>query len=157
MLGRGVAKDNAEGMRWVRRAAQQGDANAQGIAGSVYQHGTYAPVNYAAALKWLTLAALAGNAKAEYDLGWTYMMGTGVARDVRRGYAWLSVSASRGYEPAKKSIADNQMALSLDQRSQAERAAAAWQQGHNLVLGDEPPGYVGLSAFNLNAPFSPGE
>lgn len=156
MLGRGVAEDNAEGMRWMLRAAQQGDANAQGIVGSVYQHGKYATLDYAAALKWLTLGARGGNNKAQYDLGWTYLMGTGVSRDLRRGCAWLVVSAANGYALAKTSLAEGRTGVSFDQRKQAERAAAAWQPGSDVVLADEPPGYVGLSAFNLNAPFLPG-
>ena len=55
--GRGVPQDYAEAVRWYRRAAEQGDADAQFNLGVMYGKGQGVPQDYVATLMWFNLAA----------------------------------------------------------------------------------------------------
>jgi hypothetical protein len=156
LLGEGVARNDREGIDWIRFAAERGSANAQALYGSIYQHGTRVPKDYVLAARWLKPAAIAGVSDAQFELGWAYMTGSGVQKDLRRGYAWETLSATRGYEFAKKTLPQNAVYLTRDQIRQAKAAAASWRVGKDIELAPEPPGYVGLGVFNVNAPFLPG-
>jgi hypothetical protein len=52
-----ISQDKPEGVKWFRRAADQGDDEAQGQLSSIYFGGDGVPQNYVEALKWLTLQA----------------------------------------------------------------------------------------------------
>ncbi|MBV8663600.1 MAG: tetratricopeptide repeat protein, partial [Hyphomicrobiales bacterium] len=58
--GLGVAADDAEAVRWYRRAAEGGEANAQYILGVHEQIGLGAAKNFVDAYKWLLLAQRGG-------------------------------------------------------------------------------------------------
>jgi hypothetical protein len=57
-----VPQDYAEAMRWYRLAAEQGDADAQGNLGVMYDTGTGVPQDYVAAHMWFNLSAAQGDA-----------------------------------------------------------------------------------------------
>ena len=95
--------------------------------------------------------------KAQYSLGTAYYDGKGVKEDARLGYAWQSVSAAHGYDFAKQHYADSEISFSYDALQQAKIVAFKWTVGQDLKLDTDPPGYVGLGIFNLNAPFTPGK
>jgi TPR repeat protein len=122
----------------------------------MYQEGKYVKVDYDAAVRWLTPAAMAGDARAQYDLARAWYAGEGVPRDARRGFAWNWLAARRGYEFAQQQLQNISRSLPYDEQVQGRQAAEKWQIGRDIVLPDKPVGYGGLSAFNLNAPFSPG-
>ncbi len=63
-LGRGVAKDQGEAVKWFRKAAEQGDAYGQYKLGGKYFFGGGVKQDYGQAEKWLRLAADQGHAKA---------------------------------------------------------------------------------------------
>lgn len=46
-----------EAAKWVRKAAEQGDAKAQSYLGAMYHQGEGVPQNYIRAYAWLSLAA----------------------------------------------------------------------------------------------------
>lgn len=52
-----ISQDKPEGVKWFRRAADQGDAEAQGQLSFIYLNGDGVPQNYVEALKWQTLRA----------------------------------------------------------------------------------------------------
>jgi TPR repeat protein len=58
--GKGVPQDNAEAVRWWKRAADQGDAGAQNSLGVAYFTGKGVSQNYAEAYFWENLAAALG-------------------------------------------------------------------------------------------------
>jgi TPR repeat protein len=59
--GEGVPKNYAEGMRWVRRAADQGFVNAQMTLSYRYENGIQGvPKDYVLAYMWANLAAAQG-------------------------------------------------------------------------------------------------
>ena len=68
-------------LEMYRKAAEQGDAEAQCNLGELYANGTGVPQDYAQAVAWYREAAEGGNAQAQYNLGQLYANGTGVPQD----------------------------------------------------------------------------
>lgn len=58
----------AEAVKWYRKAAEQGDADAQYVLGHCYLNGDGVPQNIEETLKWYTKAAEQGNADAQHLL-----------------------------------------------------------------------------------------
>ena len=66
--GQGVQQDYAEAMKWFRKAADQGDPEAQYALGVMYKNGRGVPRDDAEAIKWYRKAADQGNADAQNAL-----------------------------------------------------------------------------------------
>ena len=62
--GRGVEKDETEAAIWYRKAAEQGNATAQLMLGSMYANGRGVKKHKLAAIKWYRKAAEQGNVEA---------------------------------------------------------------------------------------------
>ncbi len=58
--GDGVRKDNAEAVKWLRKAAEQGLAEAQYNLGVMYKYGKGVAQNYVLAHMWMNLASAQG-------------------------------------------------------------------------------------------------
>jgi len=92
---------------WFRKAAEQGDADAQDALGNLYYDG-HGPLSmqlfmhvfvhgrYAQAALWYRKAAEQGDADAEYSLGMMYEDGWGVPQDDTQAAAWLRKAAEQG-------------------------------------------------------------
>lgn len=63
--GVGVPKDKAEAVKWYRKAADQGNADAQYYLGMMYELGSGVAIDLPEALKWYRQAAQLGNRDAE--------------------------------------------------------------------------------------------
>ena len=63
--GEGVPEDDAEAMKWFRKAAEQGDATGQYNLGVMYANGEGVPEDYVLAYAWWNLAAARGHKKAD--------------------------------------------------------------------------------------------
>ena len=77
----GLAQDEAEAVRWYRRAADAGDATAQNNLGIMYLDGRGVARDEGAALRWFRRSADQRYAGAEVNLGRLYAAGRGVTRD----------------------------------------------------------------------------
>ena len=79
----GVQQDDVEAVKWYRKAAEQGDADAQVFLGLMYRNGKGVQQDYAEAVKWVRKAAEQGNAEAQFNLGVIvmYRSGKGVQQD----------------------------------------------------------------------------
>ena len=66
--GRGVAKSDAEAVRWYRLAAEQGDAKAQNNLGLMFANGRGVAKNESEAMRLYNLAAAQGNELAMDNL-----------------------------------------------------------------------------------------
>ena len=62
--GQGVIQDNAQAALWWRKAAEQGDMNAQYALGSLYRYGQGVTQDYAQAAQWYLKAAEQGDTNA---------------------------------------------------------------------------------------------
>ena len=83
-------------MAWIRKAAEQGDATAQGQLGIMYEDGKGVAQDDKQAVAWFRKAAEQGDANAQGLLGVLYSLGRGVAQDDKLAYVWSSVSAANG-------------------------------------------------------------
>ena len=89
-------KDNAEGLRGIRKTADQGDALYQTILGGIYAYGLGVPQDYAEAARWYRKAADQGDADAQYHLGFMYDYGQGVTQDYTAAMRWYRKAADQG-------------------------------------------------------------
>jgi TPR repeat protein len=81
---------------WFRKAADQGDADAQNSLGVMYEEGQGVPQDYAAAASWFRKAADQGDAAAQNNLGVMYANGHGVPRDYAAAAGWWRKAADQG-------------------------------------------------------------
>ena len=66
--GEGVVKDQAEAVKWFRKAAEQNLARAQYNLGVCYYNGEGVAKDYVEAYKWLLLAARQGDEDAKKNM-----------------------------------------------------------------------------------------
>ncbi len=64
-FGEGVPEDDAEAVRWYRKAADQGLAQAQHNLGTLYANGEGVPQDHVIALMWLILSRAGGDERAQ--------------------------------------------------------------------------------------------
>ena len=91
-------KDKEEAVKWYRRAAEQGHAQAQGQLGYCYAFGEGVAEDEGEAVKWYKKAADQGGAGAQYRLGMHYHFdGQGVAKDAMEAVKWYRKAADQGH------------------------------------------------------------
>ena len=100
--GESVAQDYQEAVKWLRLAAEQGEADAQYRLGFMYYKGEGVAQNYQEAVKWLRLAAEQGDTYAQVHLGVMYTNGEGVAQDYQEAVKWFTVSRRSREKPMPK-------------------------------------------------------
>jgi len=97
LRGTGRQKDLHAAARWAEAAAEQGDVDAQYLAGSLYRDGAGADRDAGRAFAWFARAAAAGQVKAMHNLAIAYLQGDGTAKDEAAGAAWFARAAQAGY------------------------------------------------------------
>lgn len=89
-------QDYAQAVRWFRKAAEQGNAEAQCRLGICYKFGLGVTQDYAQAISWFRKAADQGNASAQNNLGWMYYEGKHFEQDYHKAYDYFKMAADRG-------------------------------------------------------------
>jgi uncharacterized protein len=99
--GQGVPQDDAEAVKWFRKAADQGDAPAQFALGFAYMAGEGVSKDYVQADMWLNLAVAGGFEKAaEIRDGLKRLMTPGqVAEAQQRTAGWRAESSGEFAPP----------------------------------------------------------
>jgi TPR repeat protein len=97
-------KDYLEGMRLMRQAADQGNAEAQTYVGYFYEKGLGVPKDNAEALSWYRKAAALGYPAAQRNIGNFYEKGLAVQRDYGEAMRWLRLAADQGNAGAETNI-----------------------------------------------------
>ena len=85
----------------LKKAAEQGDADAQFNLGCMYADGEGVAEDSAEAVKWWLKAAEQRTAMAQNNLGYMYDNGQGVDQDNVEAYMWYNLAAAQGDEKAK--------------------------------------------------------
>ena len=67
-IGLGVPENDAEAVKWYRKAAEQGHANAQSNLGFMYANGDGVPENFVHAYVWWSMAKTQGDEDAKGNL-----------------------------------------------------------------------------------------
>jgi TPR repeat protein len=120
---------------WFRKAADQGDAEAQDALGDLYDSDQGGLQDYEQAAFWYRKAADQGYADAQWSLGGLYLDGQGVPRDYAEAYFWYDLAAA-GEQDASDS---KQVAKSRDEAashltpadlSREQERARKWFEAH---------------------------
>jgi TPR repeat protein len=98
--GQGTDKNDSRAVKWFRKAARQGHARAQYSLAVRTARGQGTDKNDSQAVKWFRRAAEQGHAKAQYSLGLRYSQGKGVPKNIVLAYMWWSLAALDGHEKA---------------------------------------------------------
>jgi TPR repeat protein len=91
-------------VKWYRKAAENGDAEAQNNLGCAYARGEGVERNYEEAVKWCRKAAEQGDATAQNNLGLAYTHGEGVEQDHDEAVKWFRKATENGYAGAQYSL-----------------------------------------------------
>ena len=119
--GQGVTQDYVRAAYWYRRAAEQGDAEAQDRLAHLYNYGLGVTQDYAQAAQWYRKAAEQGNADAQFGLGVLYSNGDGVTQDYAQAAIWYRKAAEQGDAEAQSSLVAVQELLAEAKEKQLER------------------------------------
>ena len=125
--GHGVAKNDAEAVKWFKKAADQGDLFAQHNLGVMHEEGRGIRQDRAKAAEWFGKAADQGLADAQYDLGRAYAEGRGVEQDYVIAYKWFSLAAARGDQRAAHNQRLVSQRMSSNQIEQAQKLVLEWK------------------------------
>ena len=129
VLGHGTPPNDAEAVKWFRRAADQGNIHALISLALAYREGSIGlQRDLAEAAKLFSRAAEQGNGAAQSVLGHIYQNGRGVPQNLVRAHMWFSLSAAQG----TRSAADNRekvaKLMTPAQIAEAEKLAREWKQ-----------------------------
>ncbi len=94
------AQETAE----IRKAAEQGDADAQLQLGDRYAKGIGVTEDLEQAFLWFRKAADQGHALAQFVLGKSYAYGHGVPKDVAQAVVWFHKAADQGNVDAQTEL-----------------------------------------------------
>lgn len=100
----GVPKDEAIAAEWYRKAAQQGDAEAQCNLGEHYFDGRGVTRNKATAAEWYRKAGEQGYARGQDRLGLIYSLGQGVQKDEAIALEWYRKATEQGFAAAQNKL-----------------------------------------------------
>ena len=98
----GIAQDLDEALKWEKKAALQGDPEAQYDVGLSYS----VREDYEKAMEWYLKAAEQNYARAQLYIGMLYAYGNGVPRDVDKAIYWYRKAAANGNTSAQMVIAN---------------------------------------------------
>ena len=95
--GKNYYKDGkyTDAVKWFRKAAESGLAEAQFNLGICYYNGQGIAQNYAEAIGWFRKAAEQGIASAQFNLGNCYYYGQGVKQDFGEAIKWFRKAADQ--------------------------------------------------------------
>ncbi len=99
------------GLKYLKRAAYTGQADALYQLGELYEQGVWVPKDYKSAFGFYLMGALKGNMKAQYRVGHFYFKGQGVPQDFENGVKWLSRAARQGYVIAQMDLASVRLSI----------------------------------------------
>jgi hypothetical protein len=105
VFGRGVAPDEAEGIKWLRAAVAQGDLTGLTVLGAAYLEGKGVPRDRAEGIALITRAAERGFAPAQVALAGYYFRGEWVDRDDKAALHWARKGAEQGSKEGQRALA----------------------------------------------------
>ena len=138
----------------IRKAAEQGDAEAQTILGACYLNGAGVPENKTEAIKWLRMAAEQGNALAQGALGVCYFRGDGVPENKTEAIKWFRMAAEQGNEEAA-ALLQNVEARAVESVQREMLATSSFSLDTLYTFPNRIPQKPVLEQFDLPKPVAP--
>jgi uncharacterized protein len=102
-MGRAVRQNVAEGIKWLRKSAEQDNVDAEVLLG-IADVAVDGPRDYVEAARWFRKAADRGNAEAMDDLAEMYSTGSGVTQDFSEALKLYSHAAAKGLSSAQSHL-----------------------------------------------------
>jgi uncharacterized protein len=112
---------------WLRKAADQGKADAQSALGNMYFVGKGVPKDYAQAAKWGRRAADQGDAAGQSLLEVMYLGGFGVPQDYVSAHMWSNLAAAGENKGAAETRNLAAARMTPAQIAEAQRLAREWK------------------------------
>src|SRR5208283_4273101 len=134
-LGRGVAKDEVEAVKWYREAAEQNDTDAQSNLAVCYGLGRGVAKDEMEAVKLLRKAAEQNHPKAQFNLGSCYANGQGVAKDYVEAYKWTLLAAGQGDGGARNNVSVLEHRMTREQIAEGQRLARNFKPRNVATAG----------------------
>ena len=133
----GKSQDYAEAVKWYRKAAEQGNTNAQNNLGVCYETGQGVTKNLKEAIRWYMKAAEQGNMNAQNNLGLCYKSGQGVTKDLKEAVKWFCKAAEQGNANAQNNLGvcyENGQGVSQDYVEAIKWYKKAAEQGNRFAI-----------------------
>jgi len=105
LVGKVVPKNVAEGVKWLRAAADQGHHAAQLNVGTLYANGIGVPKDFVEASKWYQRSADQGDAGGQVSLGYLYEHGLGTVQNFAQALFWYRKAADQNNVVAQYDLA----------------------------------------------------
>ena len=119
--GKGLRKDEAEAVRWYRKAADADYAPAMGQLGLMYANGSGLPKDDAEATRWYRKAADKGDVASMYTLAIRTEFAMGTGKDTEEAARLALASVKGGYEFARTQLISEAEKWSIDFRRALQR------------------------------------
>jgi len=100
-MNQGVPRDYFEASRWLHKAAELGNAGAQGKLGFLYAEGLTVGQDYEQAFQWFSKAAQQGDVDGQYNLGIFYLNGWGIEQNKTMAAQYLAAASAQGDQDAE--------------------------------------------------------
>lgn len=104
LTGDGVPKNDAEAVKWLRKAADQDHPLAERYLAEMYFKGRGVPADNTEAAKWLRMAAEQGDAESEHNLAVLYTQGQGVPRNLKEAANWMRKAAEQNLAAGQQGL-----------------------------------------------------
>ncbi len=115
----------------LHKRAEQGDAEAQFMLGTLYRNGDGVLQDDTQAVEWFQRAADRGYVRALSALGSSYWAGRGVRQDYSQAYFWYQLALAEGDQNSKSLLEGISTQLTREQVINARQQAEAWLHAHN--------------------------
>lgn len=147
--------DLPEAIKWYRRAAEQGNYEAQTELGNLF---VQSAINYAEAVKWYKCAAENGFCEAQYRLGNCYYSGICVAKNYSEAIKWYRKAAEQGGQYssfANMALGDcyyNGIGVKQNYEEAVKYYAEAAERGHRPAIAKLGDCYYNGDGVQKNIP-----
>jgi TPR repeat protein len=141
--GRGIKQDNAEAIKWFKKAAEQGFVPAEFNYGFLYpwmnRGSKEDAISEMESLKWIKKAAEQGSAEAQKHLGLIYYGGySGVKKDYTESLKWYKKAAEQGVAEAQYNVGSmyaEGKGVAIDKAEAVKWMIEASEQHHKKAEG----------------------
>lgn len=124
----GIAADHGKALPHVKVLAGAGNAKAQNILGSMFEHGQAVDTSRKDAVTWYREAAIQGEAKAQSNLGRMIRTGHVDERGLIEACQWLTLSADQGETTAIVMLEDINPSLTAGQKYEVEERVREYRK-----------------------------
>ncbi len=104
LTGDGVARDDVEAVKWLRKAADQDSPLAERYLAEMYFNGRGVPADMTEAAKYLRMAAEQDDAESEHNLAVLYTQGEGVPRNLKDAANWMRKAADQSFAAGQQGM-----------------------------------------------------